>query len=518
MKKHQIVNIINFIRACEPRSEVDLLRPIQEQLKLLKKYSFPGTFLLQYDALIDPSFCELLKNNSDDHIELGVWLEIVQPMVQAVGIKWNGRYPWDWHAHCGFSVGYTLRERERLIDVLMDQFKAVFGYYPRSMGSWTIDAHSLAYASDKYGLDASCNCKDQWGTDGYTMWGGYYNQAYYPSRNNMFAPAGSPDLQINTPIFRMLGSDPIYQYDFGLDVNTTADECQGVVTLEPVYCSGTGGGGVPAWVDWYFKENFNGKCLAFSYTQAGQENSFGWDRMKDGLCDQFKKIDALQKEGSILVETLGDSGRWFKNTFKETPATTIVADTDWAGADHKTVWYNCKNYRLNLYCEGDHFWIRDLYLFRDGFRELYVDEVCDKEYLIYDNLPLMDGNRFSGNGIRAGLYPFLDGKQLCFQSMDYKEVGTDAVVTFTGTACGEITFLLCEAGIRITGEGESSFELHALFDKSAKQLPSLEMHQNSIHLNYRGFPYSIIIEQGSVDMDDRPVVRCINSTIQVKLI
>ena len=71
-----IVNIINFIRGCEPRCKVDLVKPVIEQKKLLKTYGFRGTFLLQYDALIDPGFQELMLRDNDGN-EVGVWLEIV---------------------------------------------------------------------------------------------------------------------------------------------------------------------------------------------------------------------------------------------------------------------------------------------------------------------------------------------------------------------------------------------------------------------------------------------------------
>ena len=50
--KKQIINIINFIRAVEPRSEVDLVEPVREEVALNTKYGFPNTILLQYDALL----------------------------------------------------------------------------------------------------------------------------------------------------------------------------------------------------------------------------------------------------------------------------------------------------------------------------------------------------------------------------------------------------------------------------------------------------------------------------------
>lgn len=176
--------------------------------------------------------------------EIGAWFEVVQPQAEEAGIPWRGRYPWDWHGHVGFSVGYTPTEREALADVFMENFKAIFGQYPRTVGSWYIDAHLLGYLSDRYGIVASCNCKDQWGTDGYTLWGGYQGAAYYPSRKNAFTPAQTTEAQIPVPVFRMLGSDPIYQYEAQCGENG-----QPVITLEPVCKIG---GGDPNWVRWFF--------------------------------------------------------------------------------------------------------------------------------------------------------------------------------------------------------------------------------------------------------------------------
>ena len=62
----------------------------------------------------------------------------------------------------------------------------------------------------------------------------------------------------------MLGSDPIHQYDSGLDINRKKEPLStGVFTLEPVYTT-EAGGGMPAWVDWYLSQNFSGNCLTFA--------------------------------------------------------------------------------------------------------------------------------------------------------------------------------------------------------------------------------------------------------------
>lgn len=403
----QIVNVINFIRGVEPRDPgLDLLEPVENQIRLLKEYSLPGTFLIQYDALIQEKFTSLLISKLDEKYEVGGWFEIVQPLAEKAGLLWRGRpgFPWDWHANVGFSLGYTPREREMLVDAYMDEFFKVFGRYPASVGAWIIDAHTLGYMADKYGIEASCNCRDQWGTDGYSLWGGYYNQAYYPSRLNVFSPAQAVGKQIPVPVFRMLGSDPIYQYDAGLvngDTYTPSGH-QPVITLEPVYPDA---GGSAEWVDWYFKENFNGICLSFGYTQVGQENSFGWPLMKEGLSYQIQLLAQKVQTGEVRVETLGSTGRWFRSTYNTTPASAVAALSDWKGRGSKSIWFSNKNYRINFMQQGSSIWIRDIHKFDDCYEETYLYDTCKSECFVYDNLPVIDGNRWSGGITRAGMYP-----------------------------------------------------------------------------------------------------------------
>lgn len=413
-KKRQIANIICFVRASEPRDrDLDLVKPVVEQVKLLNHYGFEGTFLYQYDALLSPELVAPMEQCKVP-VEIGVWLEIMEPLCQAAGIPWRGRpgFDWDWHAHCGFSVGYTLEERKLLCDLIFEKFRSVFGYYPRVVGSWMIDGYTLRYLQERYGVIGSCNCKDQWGTDGYTIWGGYYGQAYYPSIQNGFCPAQTLDQQVPLPVFRMLGSDPIYQYDLGLEKEDTleSEESQGVVTLEPVYCEG-GGGGNHQWVDWYLKENFAPDTLSFGYTQAGQENSFGWEAMEQGLKYQFSRMAQMVQQGLLEVETLAKSAIWFRNTYSLTPASTITAFEDWRGKGHQTIWYCCRNYRVNFLLRNGQLYLRDWFLFDQNYPERYRDAPCKTDYLVFDNLAVMDGNRWSGGAVRAGVYPMWEDAQ-----------------------------------------------------------------------------------------------------------
>lgn len=394
-----IVNIVNFIRLLEPRdpkiTKDVLYQTVVKQIEIMKKYRLGGTFLLQYDALLDPRYQQLLKSLPRDSFEIGAWWEIPQPLVEKAGLKWRGRYPWDWRANIGFSTGYTPQEREKLVDVYMKDFKRIFGYYPKSVASWFIDAHTLNYLYQKYHIVASANCKDQYGTDGYTLWGGYWNQAYYPSKINSYMPAQHENNQIPVPIFRMLGSDPVRQYDNGLGTNR-----QGVVTLEPVYQFG---GGDSAWVNWYFKEFVQGESMEFAYTQAGQENSFTWDAMAKGFGIQMPLIARLRDEHKIRVETLAASGKWFKDHYKTTPATSVTINNDIAGSDRKTVWFNSRFYRANLLWENGTLKFRDIHLFNEQFPSAYETEKATSNECSFFTLPVVDGYIWSNAKQLAGL-------------------------------------------------------------------------------------------------------------------
>lgn len=401
--KKQIANVVNFIRGTEPREPArDLVEPVRGQVGLLRQYGLKGTFLLQYDALLRPDILAVLRGGDNGLFEYGGWLEIMQPLVEDAGLTWRGKTSWDWHTDVGFSIGYTPEERRLLVDTFMARFRQVFGSYPQSMGSWVMDAGTLAYLAERYHIAAACNCKDQWGTDGYTLWGGYYGQAYYPSRRNAFAPAGREAEQIPVPVFRMLGSDPIYQYDLSGNDRFDPGECQGVCTLEPVYPTG---GGSPEWVDWYMRENFTPRTLSFGYAQVGQENSFGWARMKDGLSWQMARLAQWQAQGRLTVQTLAESGKWYRARYPLTPASCVLAETDWQHQGRRSYWYCSRFYRINFFSERGKLWIRDLYRFDSDYEERYLTQRCETPACIYDNLPVMDGCRWSGSGVRAGIYP-----------------------------------------------------------------------------------------------------------------
>jgi hypothetical protein len=517
----RIVNIVNFIRLLEPRdsaiTEDVLYQTVVKQVEILKQYHLKGTFLLQYDALMDMRYQNLLRNLSKEEFEIGAWWEIPQPLVENAGMQWRGRYPWDWRADIGFSTGYTQEERIKLVDTYMADFKKIFGYYPKSVSSWFIDAFSLNYMYQKYHIVSSGNCKDQYGTDGYTLWGGYWNQAYYPSKINSYMPAQNAANQIPVPVFRMLGSDPVRQYDNGL-----GNERQGVVTLEPVY---EFGGGDSAWVHWFFQQLVDGESLAFAYTQAGQENSFTWKGMEKGFHIQMPLIAKLRDEHKIVVETLEESGKWFRDHYPLTPPTSVTVNKDLGESDKKTVWYNSRFYRVNVLWENGSLRIRDVHLFNENFPSVYEKEKATDNECRFFTLPFVDGYIWSKGDTLAGLRfkATVDGKGILLKGESVqvgKNANGDLQITWQlQSVPGKFIIDCNERSFTVSLESSAKVDWHLdLTTADSIQLPFTNIRSNNIQCNFEGFKYAIAAGAGSFSKAADAVLRIqpVNNKIVLK--
>jgi len=512
----RIVNIVNFIRDIEPRdSNVTkdvLYQTVANQVELMKKYHLGGTFLLQYDALIDKRYQDLLKSLPKDSFEIGAWWELPQPLIEKAGIKWRGKYAWDWHSNVGFSVGYTPKEREKIIDVYFADFKKIFGYYPRSVAAWVIDTHSLDYMYDKYKIVASANCKDQYGTDGFTLWGGYWNQAYYPSRINVYMPAQDAGKQLPVPIFRMLGSDPIRQYDNG----------SSVTTLEPVYPHA---GGNEKWVNWFLSTFADDPALGFNYTQAGQENSFTWDAMHRGLELQFPIIEKLRDEGKVRVETMERSGLWFRKKYKVTPATTFTVTKDLEGSDQQTIWYDSRFYRLNIAWKDGNLRIRDIHLFNENIPGKYLTGVTTTNQSYFFTLPVVDSYLWSKLNKQGGLRLMAasNGAIVAVKGGDpvFSNSGKSSAHISWPVGNGKFEIALDENELKITTTGNVNLDwfFDLTVDTDAKTTLTL-IENNQVNFNFGNHTYHITATKGNFEKPDNTAILRIkpkDNTIKINL-
>ena len=145
----KVINMVNFVRSADPRPpRKEMLDALREEVALNRKYGFVNTILLQYDALVDPEMMAEARKSDMEKTEFGLWFEMSRPLNEAAGLPWAPKgshkdWNWDWHINPGFLMAYDHAGRKAIIDAAFRRFKADFGYYPKSVGSWLLDAWSM---------------------------------------------------------------------------------------------------------------------------------------------------------------------------------------------------------------------------------------------------------------------------------------------------------------------------------------------------------------------------------------
>lgn len=332
-------------------------------------------------------------------------------------------------------------------------------------------------------------------------------------------PAQHEDRQIPVPIFRMLGSDPIRQYDHGLGSGR-----QGVITLEPVYKFG---GGDSAWVNWFFNTLVDDPSLGFNYTQAGQENSFTWDAMSKGFEIQMPLIARLRDENKIRVETLETSGKWFRQQFKVTPTTSFSVSKDIGDSDLKTLWFNSRFYRANLLWEKGTLRIRDIHLFNENFPSVYEQQPVTENECKFFTLPLVDGYIWSKSSQLAGLRlkAIIEGEEVLLEGGNPKFTKSGAASMHVSWPLsklhGSVEIELSEK--KMTIQMKTASPVHWFFDLTIAegvQHPFKSIGINQIDCSFEGMPYSIRIKKGSFSKPSNGAVLRMNpqkNIIQINL-
>lgn len=516
IKEPSIVNIYNFIRkTVYPSGEFvqDDFQTIVYQLEILKQYGLPATYALKYDALIDERFSNLIKNSIDDYDEVGVWWEIDEQLATKAGVKWKGKTPVDDHVNIGYSLGYSKEDRIKMVDVYMKDFKNIFGYYPKSVGSWVIDIVTLEYFKEKYDVTVAAVCRDQIGTDGFTLWGGYFNQGYYPSKLNEYIPSQTKEMQLDLPIFRMLGPDPIYAFEDGLRKSVN-----GVYTLEPAAVIAQD----KNWVKWLFERYTDEQVLGFSYVQTGQENTFLWNTMRKGYELQIPYIAKLAKEGKVRVETIEETGKWFKSKYNLTPPTTLAASKDWRNENLRTLWYNSRFYRTSFLWEKNSISIRDLHLFNENYKSRYYDNTLESNESIFDSLPILNAHYWSDDNARASI----DFVKLDEDKNINKIIGDEPVFSVVDESTYNVNWKIDDdSEIDITCKESQIIIKERLFKEDKKNLalylnriPVIkEVHNKEIVCEHNNFKYSLYLLKGEFLLNEDSTLLVISEENEICL-
>ncbi len=207
---NRFVTLVNPVRGRNLWSDKSI-KPLIDQYLTSAKYGMPVTWLLQYDALTDRELITTIKE-FEVKGEKGLFLEVSKELAEASGVEFRDEVKWSSPGSV-FLSAYSQSERRRIIDKLYNEYKSVFGYYPKSVGAWWIDSYSLKYIKDRYGLNAVLIVADQKTTDSYGVWGQWWGYPYIPSIKNVLTPTRGHGL--GAVVIQWAQRDPVLAYGGG---------------------------------------------------------------------------------------------------------------------------------------------------------------------------------------------------------------------------------------------------------------------------------------------------------------
>ncbi len=366
-KTPSFVSIVNPIRGYDfwDQKNQKIEDAVIGQMSILRQANLAATWLIRFDALDEKNITEKLRNSAD---EKGLFLEITPSWANQAKLKYHTSESWH-SAGSALLTGYEPVEREKLIDTAFDKFKKTFGFYPVSVGAWWIDAHSLKFMQEKYGIVASLIVSDQYTTDNYQIWGQYFSTPFYPSKNNALHPAQSLDKKIPVVTLQWAARDPINSYGNGVSESTfsiQANDYMDYHNLDTKYFSKL--------LDIYNNQPFN----KFSHLVVGLENSYSWEKYKTEYENQIKVLVEKRNSGQIAIVSMKDFSNWYKLNFPDlSPQHLIIAD-DSLRSDKKVVWYMNPYYRAGWFYTKDGSVFRDIRQYVDGEEELCFQKRCDE--------------------------------------------------------------------------------------------------------------------------------------------
>jgi hypothetical protein len=204
------------------------------------------------------------------------------------------------------------------------------------------------------------------------------------------------------------------------------------------------------------------------------------------------------------VETLAESGQWFRDHYKITPATSVTVNKDLNGSNLKTVWFNSRFYRVNLLWEDGNLRIRDIHLFNENFPSVYTKEKATSNECSFFTLPFVDGFIWSTSEKLAGLRfkAVINGKESLLEGGDPKVTNpipgklhiSWPLKSFDGTLIVDID----EQQVEMKIEGNKSIDWFLDLTTSEKAiLPFQKISLSRIDCQFEGMNYFITVTKGS---------------------
>lgn len=340
-----IITLVFPIRGREFWRQGKEIEHLDSLTKLVQERKLPATWLIHYDVLDDQQIINRLKALPKNQ-EIGVFSEVTRKLANDshVYYDWvNG--PWT-SANKLFLSGYHREDRLLLIDQLFNKFKEVFGYYPKSYGSWYTDVFSTEYIRDKYGANVQLGLADQYSTDGYQTWGQIFDQPYFISNKSAIEPANKNN---NTKVVKIQWAPrhPVRSYGNSVEFSNYSAQVNDYYRYHKLDGE-------------YFYKLLKDINLSvegpISQTTIGIEVSELEPKYFAGLINQLDIVKQLDRSNKTRVMTMVDFGKEYLEKFDATPRTVINSQHD--GKYFR--WINDPRYRLLLVKDNTGRYISDL--------------------------------------------------------------------------------------------------------------------------------------------------------------
>lgn len=349
--------IINPIRGTDFWSHShDLLSTPRKQYEVISKNNQPATWLIRYDALKNQEAVNFLKGFNSSQ-EVGLFLEITPSLTQDSGVRYNETGNWHF-VQSVLLVGYSSEDRIKMIDQSVKKYKEIFGKDPKSVGAWWIDAYSLNYLREKYGVIANLDVTDQYSTDGYQVWGQYWSVPFYPSKNNALIPAQSEQQKIGVVTMQWATRDPYNAYGSGVHDSTYSVQANDYMLHDL---------GIE-----YFEKLLD----IYPQTTVGLENDFSWEQFGEEFTKQLNVLAQRSKQGRIIQRTMEGYAQNYISANPKLSPTVIINATDPLGGSGRVVWFQNTRYRAGWFYGPYGSVIRDLRMYNDSEKEPCFDKAC----------------------------------------------------------------------------------------------------------------------------------------------
>ncbi len=341
LDRPHFVSFTNPVRGVEGGSS-----PIQTPLDLpkyqyqvAKENKFPVDWLLRYDAINNATISGYFKTISatDSSQTLGALLEITPKLTAAAGVDYpEGEYMSQ--ANRIFLSGYSQPDRLKLLDTYMKLFYDTFGYFPKVVGAWHLDAYSLEYLSKHYSVVSAVICDEQYTTDRYRLWGGYLGSPYFPSKYNFLVPAVGKDDRVDIVLTKWAQRDPFNFYGTGGESNFSTQvndyTSQGLNTNYFSNLLGIYSGG-----------DFN----EFTQTNIGLENDYSLPQFKKEIKASYQALLANEGKYDLRFVSSVEFANFMQTRYSFTNPAYFFKTNDTTNRKPGTIyWYQNPFYRLGI--------------------------------------------------------------------------------------------------------------------------------------------------------------------------